>query len=140
EPWPKSLANEFGTETVLPLISTYSVSVQGKLRTYVEHMVTQITRALKKGWKEPGSDDAAKLLVTGGGAFHSFFIRRLTEELAPLHIEVVVPDDQTVQFKEALIMALLGALRWRENNTTLPSVTGASRPSIGGALWMGQDG
>jgi anhydro-N-acetylmuramic acid kinase len=36
-------------------------------------------------------------------------------------------------------MALLGVLRWREQNTVLASVTGASKNSIGGALWLGTE-
>jgi len=36
-------------------------------------------------------------------------------------------------------MALLGALRWREQYTVLSSVTGAKRNSIGGALWLGTE-
>jgi anhydro-N-acetylmuramic acid kinase len=50
-----------------------------------------------------------------------------------------VGDVQLVQYKEALIMALLGVLRWREESTVLASATGASRDSVGGALWMGQE-
>jgi len=34
-------------------------------------------------------------------------------------------------------MALIAVLRWREEENVLASVTGASRNSIGGALWMG---
>ena len=52
-------------------------------------------------------------------------------------IEVIIPDEKIICYKEALIMALLGVLRWREENNSLDTVTGASRPSIGGALWMG---
>jgi anhydro-N-acetylmuramic acid kinase len=36
-------------------------------------------------------------------------------------------------------MGLIGVLRWREENNTLASVTGAKRNSIGGAVWMGQE-
>jgi anhydro-N-acetylmuramic acid kinase len=57
--------------------------------------------------------------------------------LEPLHVEVVVPDAGVVKYKEALVMALIGALRWREEANVLCSVTGASRDSIGGALWLG---
>jgi len=54
-------------------------------------------------------------------------------------VEVVVPDGQLVDFKEALVMALIGVLRWREENNVFAAVTGASRDSIGGAVWIGQD-
>jgi anhydro-N-acetylmuramic acid kinase len=44
-----------------------------------------------------------------------------------------------VNFKEALIMALIGVLRWRQEYNVLSSVTGAARNSIGGALWTGEE-
>lgn len=138
--WPKSLANEFGTEVILPMIQNYPVSIQGKLRTYCEHISVQIRNAignLSANLHEQNGEQ--KLLVTGGGALNSFLISLIGEKLVPLQVTVVVPDEQTVKFKEALIMALLGVLRWRENVTTLASVTGAIRDSIGGALWMGQE-
>jgi anhydro-N-acetylmuramic acid kinase len=56
-----------------------------------------------------------------------------------MNVEVVVPDAQLVNYKEALVMALLGVLRWREENTVMHTVTGASRSSIGGAVWIGQE-
>ncbi len=36
-------------------------------------------------------------------------------------------------------MAFIGVLRWRQEYNVLASVTGASRNSIGGALWIGQE-
>ena len=80
-----------------------------------------------------------QLLVTGGGAFNTFLIGRLSNELRQLQIEVVVPDDKLIQYKEAMIMAFIGVLRWRQEYNVLSSVTGASRDSIGGALWIGQE-
>ncbi len=50
-----------------------------------------------------------------------------------------MPDTNLVSYKEALIMAFIGVLRWREEYNVLASVTGAVRNSIGGALWMGQE-
>ena len=40
---------------------------------------------------------------------------------------------------KAACVAFMGVLRWREEYNFLSSVTGASRNSIGGALWMGQE-
>jgi anhydro-N-acetylmuramic acid kinase len=44
-----------------------------------------------------------------------------------------------VKYKEALIMGLVGVLRWRQEYNVLSSVTGAERDSIGGAVWIGQE-
>lgn len=131
--WPKSLANDFGTDTVLPLIDQYRISIQGKLRTYTEHIAVQVARAVTA--LPATGDTAPKMLITGGGALNTFLVNSIQEQLQPHGIAVVVPDTQTINFKEALVMALIGALRWRQENNVLSSVTGASRDSIGGALW-----
>jgi anhydro-N-acetylmuramic acid kinase len=135
QPFPKSLANDFGTDVVWPLIEAHSSSVQSKLHTYVHHLVYQIKSALiEEGTTEPKAGD---MLVTGGGAFNTFLMEQLQAILEPFQVRVVVPDSQTVQYKEAIVMALIGALRWRQEPNVLHSVTGASRDSIGGALWLG---
>ncbi|HVU56110.1 MAG TPA: anhydro-N-acetylmuramic acid kinase [Puia sp.] len=145
KPYPKSLANEFGTETVLPMIREGMggdaasgrggrFTVEDGLRTYVEHIAIQIRRAV-----EGLGSASGRMLVTGGGAHNGFLIGRLRELLAPQGIEVVAPDAQLVDYKEALVMALIGVLRWREENNVYSSVTGASRDSIGGAVWIGQE-
>lgn len=135
-PFPKSLANNFGTDEVYPLITMHNLTTNDALRTYVEHIVQQVKAAAEKA--KPAQQNA-RLLVTGGGAFNTFLVDRLKAELDPLSIEVVVPDDKLVNYKEALIMAFLGVLRWRQEYTVLPTVTGARRASIGGALWIGQE-
>jgi len=66
-------------------------------------------------------------------------MERLTILLNEEEITIVVPHDQLVQYKEALIMALMGVLRWREEVNVLSSVTGALQNSIGGALWLGTE-
>jgi anhydro-N-acetylmuramic acid kinase len=133
-PFPKSLANDFGTETVLPLVlrvmGEQGLSTASALRTYVEHIATQVVRSVEK------LGGTGRMLVTGGGAHNTFLVERLR---ARLGVEVVVPDGELADFKEALIMALIGVLRWREENNVMASVTGASRDSIGGAVWIGQE-
>src|SRR5688572_11292142 len=136
--YPKSLANDFGTDTVYPLIRDSGCGIADSLRTYVEHITLQIKKAISLG-NEQLKTRNEKLLVTGGGAFNTFLIECLKDQLKELNIEVIIPDEKLVKYKEALIMALIGVLRWREETNVLSSVTGARRDSVGGAMWMGQE-
>jgi anhydro-N-acetylmuramic acid kinase len=133
-PYPKSLANDFGTDIVYPMILEAGLSPADALRTYTEHICVQIRNSIE-GFGSGGG----RLLATGGGAHNRYLIARLQELLEPMQIEVVVPDKELVDNKEALVMALIGVLRWREERNVLASVTGASRDSIGGAVWIGQE-
>lgn len=148
QPYPKSLANNFGTHQVYPLVKSFHLSPSDELRTYAEHIVRQIKTAIVKcesssndNREYPSADSLQnhKLLITGGGAFNTFLIKRLREELTPLNIDIVIPDEKIILYKEAVVMALMGVLRWRQEYTVLSSVTGAQRDSIGGAVWIGQE-
>ncbi|WP_276480057.1 anhydro-N-acetylmuramic acid kinase [Paraflavitalea pollutisoli] len=144
---PKSLANDFGTDVIYPLVAGFRFGkkdtwIQDALRTYVEHIALQVKRALPPVVTHAATAEEAgtrSLLVTGGGAHNTFLVERLTELLLEDNIEVTVPDKDLVDFKEAIIMGLIGVLRWREENNVLASVTGARRNSIGGAVWIGQE-
>ncbi len=50
-----------------------------------------------------------------------------------------MPNGQLSDINKTACVAFMGILRWREEYNFLSSVTGASRNSIGGALWMGQE-
>ena len=133
KPAPKSLDNDFSKNFVLSLFG--EEPTEDALATAVAHIATQFTDAI-----EPFvTNEFQKVLVTGGGAFNSFLIDAFNKKIKEKNwpIELVVPDDTLVNYKEALAMALIGALRWREEDNVLQSVTGAVRNSIGGALWMG---
>ncbi|HRP58109.1 anhydro-N-acetylmuramic acid kinase [Agriterribacter sp.] len=141
EPYPKSLSNVFGNDVVYPLVVEQECSLEDALCTYAEHIAVQVKAAVEQ-IKEGAAEEkgvSKKMLVTGGGAFNTFLTERLQHCVQPLDIELVIPDKKTVKYKEALIMALIGVLRWREENNVLASVTGARRSSIGGAIWMGQE-
>ncbi|RAJ10624.1 anhydro-N-acetylmuramic acid kinase [Chitinophaga skermanii] len=137
--YPKSLDNSFGVDEVLPIIQSYTLSVQTKLRTVVEHIAQQTAKAVEQLRAQGTTAATNKLLVTGGGAHNQFLLEVLDGYVSKLGIDIIVPDEQTVNFKEALIMALMGALRWRQEVNVLSSVTGASRNSVNGALWVGND-
>jgi anhydro-N-acetylmuramic acid kinase len=101
----------------------------------VEHIVVQVTRAvlLLKEKKQPRGK--LRLLITGGGARNLFLIKRLEEELLPAGVDCIKPSDNLIDYKEAVVIGLMGALRWREDINVLHSVTGASKDSINGAVW-----
>ena len=140
QPFPKSLANEFGNDELYPMIMTTASSIQDKLRTAVEHIAIQIKKSLDAVLKKSNQEDLdRKMLVTGGGAHNRFLVSRLSELIKGIAVETVIADPMLADFKEALIMAFIGVLRWREETNVLSSVTGASRDSIGGAVWMGQE-
>ncbi|MBS1599325.1 MAG: anhydro-N-acetylmuramic acid kinase [Bacteroidetes bacterium] len=138
QPYPKSLANDFGVREVFPVVEESNCSIPDAMRTYAEHICLQIKNSIEKLMSDFKSlTGNLKLLATGGGAHNIFLMRRLRQILQPLNIEVVIPESQLIDFKEALVVALIGALRWREENNVLSSVTGAKRSSVGGAVWIG---
>ena len=100
-------------------------TLNSELRTAVEHIAGQISQVVNR-------QDIKNMLVTGGGAHNTFLIERL-RDLCP-NTEVTVPDRLTVDYKEAIVFALLGYLRLTGQVNTLRSVTGASSDSIGGTL------
>jgi anhydro-N-acetylmuramic acid kinase len=110
-----------------------NLSPEDGLATTVHHIVTQIVSAIKPYVNE---DTPQKMLLTGGGAHNTFLIEKIAAAVKSLNIEVTVPDTTIVDYKEALAMALMGALRWREEQNVLNTVTGAQRSSVGGALWL----
>lgn len=130
EKGPKSLGREWVEEVVYPLIDSYlpQNAINDKLASFCEHVAYQIGRNVEKG----------KVLVTGGGAFNKYLIKRM-EALAP-QCNFEVPDHLTVNFKEALIFAFLGALYVSGEPNSLASVTGAEYSCIGGALYRATTG
>jgi anhydro-N-acetylmuramic acid kinase len=134
QPAPKSLSNELARDIAFPHLLESGHSTYDLLHTMVAHIATQVAAAVAQ---YPHSKEQAQLLVTGGGAFNSFLVMQIEKALEPYHVTVVVPEPDVVKYKEALVMALIGTLRWREEVNVLSSVTGASRDSVGGALWLG---
>ena len=64
-----------------------------------------------------------------------FLIEVLQEKLGSI-TKVVVPDPTLIEFKEALVFALMGALRVEQEINVLCSVTGSKRDSSSGVLYL----
>jgi anhydro-N-acetylmuramic acid kinase len=122
---PKSLGVEWLNSHFYPLCAQVELDGPDFLRTLTEHMAWQVARIFE-GW-------AGEVLVTGGGAYNAFLIEQIQSKT---NLNLVIPDSQTVEFKEALIFALLGVLRYNAIPNALASVTGASRDSVNGAIYL----
>ncbi len=128
--FPKSLGFEFVKEIVLPLLANYSISIEDKMCTFTEHVGIQIALALD--CFVPRNDKHGKLFITGGGAYNDFLIER-TQHYLP-KIEIIIPNTKIIEYKEALIFALLGVLKLRNEINVLSSVTGAKMDHSSGII------
>ena len=131
-PYPKSLGMEWIQANVLNLFDAFQDRpIENLMHTYAKHAAFQISKAIKTF---PLSGGKKQLLITGGGAFHTFLIDQL-KQFIPEMITAVIPTEQVIAYKEALVFAFLGVLRQRGEVNCLRSVTGASRDSSGGVLY-----
>lgn len=127
QPPPKSLGKEWLEKFFLPIIHSADLHAKDNLATITEHIAIQIGKVMIK---QTGNHKPT-LFITGGGTFNTYLlnrIRKLTES------DVIVPDQLIVNFKEALIFALLGVLKLRGEINCLSSVTGASADSCCGVF------
>ncbi|MBP3763964.1 MAG: anhydro-N-acetylmuramic acid kinase [Bacteroidales bacterium] len=122
-PAPKSLGKEWFLERFWPLVEGSSLPVEDLLRTVTEHIAFQIATVVSRR-------GIRSLLVTGGGAYNRFLLE-CVKKYEPI-VEIVLPDDLIINYKEAMIFAMLGYLRLGGRVNALASVTGASRDNIGG--------
>ncbi len=121
---PKSLGQEWVEREVLPLMSGYNAN--DLLTTFIEHVSIQIANCLKKL-------NGQKVLLTGGGVFNEYLMRRLEEKTTK---SLIIPEKEIIEMKEAVIFAFLGVLRMREEVNCLASCTGAKQDSLGGVVHM----
>lgn len=122
---PKSLGVEWVESTILPLLEQYQEeSIADLLHTYTVHCAEQIAKEL------PGRGD---VLFTGGGAFNSFLMEKIK---AFSRCNIVLPEAELIEYKEALIFAFLGVLRDLQLDNCLASVTGAKHNHSSGNIFL----
>lgn len=123
---PKSLGKEWLVSEFYPILNRYNLSDADFLNTLAEHF------ALKIGSNLAGENDK-QVLVTGGGALNEYIIGRIRKYSS---CSLTIPDLLTISFKEAIVFAFLGLLRWENQINCLASVTGARRDSSGGCIYL----
>lgn len=126
QPAPKSLGREWVESAFLPILHKSRLQINDQLRTVAEHIAIQISLQTK-------GKPTGEMLVTGGGAMNTFLISRIK---ALSNQSIIIPEKKIVDFKEALIFAFLGLLRYLGQPNCLASVTGADRDHSSGAIYL----
>jgi anhydro-N-acetylmuramic acid kinase len=127
---PKSLGREWINKEFWHIVRDFDDQpVEDRMKTLVMHCAVQIARALEMHSDKDVSE--LSVLVTGGGAFNKTLIDYIQSETSS---NIVIPDKQLVNYKEAMIFALLGAMRVKNIANVNNKATGASVAVIGGSL------
>jgi anhydro-N-acetylmuramic acid kinase len=111
---PKSLDAGFFKTTLLPIILAFEPDPVNQSRTYYEHVAFQIMKTVE--------NVKGEILVTGGGAYNDFLMHCLRSKYK---LNVTIPSNKIVDFKEALIFGFMGVLKMRGEINCLASVTGS---------------
>jgi anhydro-N-acetylmuramic acid kinase len=122
---PKSLGVEWLENEFYPRLK-FDKDIENNLATVVEHIADKIAHELNK-------HQLKRVMITGGGAKNSFLIERLQRYFKG---EIITCSEQIIDFKEALIFGLLGALHLNGEVNCLASVTGASKDVCGGVIHL----
>lgn len=122
---PKSLGLEHIQAFEYKKINHSKISIENKLHTISHHIAYQISLHIND-----------KTLITGGGAHNQFLIELIQ---AYSKHEIVLPNKETIDFKEAIIFGFLGALKRHNQDNCLSEVTGSQTNHIGGALYGNWD-
>ncbi len=121
---PKSLSREWLEKVFLPVFEVYPLTTEDTLRTAYEHFAIQIASVLN-------TSTGGRVMVTGGGVYNEFLMDLISQKTVN---KTEVPDTMLVNYKEALVFALLGVLRYRNEINCFSSVTGARCDSSTGVI------
>ena len=122
---PKSLGVEWVNKNIYPIIDSFSeIPLEDLLNTFSKHFASQIASNI---------NSAKKTLITGGGAYNDYLIKNiinLTES------EIIIPNSEIIEYKEALIFGFLGVLKDLNINNCYSSVTGATKDHSSGNIFI----
>ena len=130
-PHPKSIGYEWFVEEVVPIVDITDDTTENLLHTAIHHICEKVAQQVKLN----SNKETNSIFVTGGGALNNFLIEVLQEKLGET-TTVVATEKQLIEFKEAVVFALMGALRIEKEINVLKSVTGAKRDSSSGIIYL----
>ena len=130
-PHPKSIGYEWFLDEVVPIVEETDDSIENLLHTSIHHICDKIAQQIKLNT----NSKKQSLLVSGGGALNTFFIETLQQKLGET-TKVILPEKIIIEFKEALVFALMSVLRVEQQTNVLSSVTGAKKDSSSGVVYL----
>lgn len=132
-PYPKSVGYEWFLNKVVPIVQSTTDTIENLLYTSIHHISEKIAEQVNLNIMKKQQT----LLITGGGALNTFLVEILKDKLGE-YTSIVIPEKTIIEYKEALIFALMGVLRVRQKPNILSSVTGAKRDSWSGVFYHPQ--
>jgi anhydro-N-acetylmuramic acid kinase len=136
EQYPKSLSNQWVQQHLTQICLRAASPIADRLHTVCQHVALQLEQSIAQVLEKEGfAKERYSLLATGGGAFNGYLMRCIQERLP--NVTVVIPNENVVKFKEALLMALLGVMRLEAAPNCIASVTGAKGDALGGGVFGG---
>ena len=120
---PKSLGLEWVNEFIPPIIKRFSeYPIEDLLHTFSKHFANQISKNLK---------NSDRVLITGGGSYNNYLIQNIKDLTKA---EIIIPNKEIIEFKEALIFGFLGVLKDLNIDNCYSSVTGAIKNHSSGKI------
>lgn len=123
---PKSLGAEWVNYEFMPLVKPFNLKPPALLSTFTQHIAQRIGEVLKNHTFE-------RTLVSGGGAYNRFLLERVQQISG---CKLIIPEPEVIDFKEALVFALMGLLKHLGKNNILASVTGARHNHSSGVIYQ----
>lgn len=123
---PKSLGIEWIHKNFHLLLNQSKANIPDKLATLVELFSQLIAQ-------EINSKSIKNILISGGGAYNTFFVNQLQLKS---RAKIIVAENEIIEFKEAIIFAFLAVLRLLEKPNTAATVTAAKKAHSSGAIYL----
>ena len=120
--YPKSLGIEWCNENIFPLFK--NIETKDVLATFTEHAAQQISKVFNE-------NRLKNVLITGGGTYNQYLIEKIN---AKTTTEIIIPKNEIIEYKEALIFAFMGVLRINNKINVLSSATGSSHDHSSGII------
>ncbi|MGZ5196523.1 MAG: anhydro-N-acetylmuramic acid kinase [Kaistella sp.] len=119
---PKSLGIEWVNQNIFPLFG--NETPENILATFTEHAADQIARVFNHYHFK-------NVLFTGGGTYNAYLLERIKNKSST---QIIIPEPELIDFKEALIFAFMGVLRKNNEINVLSSATGSAADHSSGLI------